>query len=326
MTDKNLTGQSETVLTAQSHLPRFKARKVILKEQLTLHSMMIPGVVLAVIFYIVPLVGLLMAFEKYDASRGIFGSQWVGGYQFRALFRRPDFLRATANTVIIAAWKIVFITVLSVGMALLINEIRQMWLKKTVQTVVFLPYFLSWALLGGIMTDMFSYSGSFNHFLSVFGISPEYWITSNKYFRAIVISTDVWKQLGYQVVVFLAAVVNIDPTLYEAARVDGANNRQLCRHITLPGIMSMIVLMSILNIGNIMNAGFEQILVMYSPSVYDTGDILDTMVYRIGLQQAGNSNQYSVATAIGLFKAVISCILFSFSYWLAYRLKGYKIF
>ena len=143
-----------------------------------------------------------------------------------------------------------------------------------------------------------------------------------QWFRLIVVATDVWKTLGYQVVIYLAAITNIDPTLYEAAKIDGANNTQLCLHITLPGLMSMIVLNAILNIGNIMNAGFEQILVMYNPSVYAEGDILDTMSYRIGLIDG----KYSLGTAIGLFKSLISCAVFSLSYYVAYKVKGYKIF
>lgn len=303
-----------------------KKRKINVKSQLEMHSMMVPGVILAVIFNIIPLVGIIMAFEMYDAALGFFGSPWVGGYQFRMLFSRPDFINATLNTIIIAFSKIVVITILSIGVALLINEITHLWLKKWIQTIIFLPYFLSWALLGGVMVEMFSLSGAFNHFLSYFGVEPVYWIISNKYFRTIIVATDVWKTLGYQVVIFLAAILNIDPSLYEAASIDGANSRQRVWHITMPGMMSIIVLMSILNIGNIMNAGFEQILVMYSPSVYDTGDILDTMVYRIGLLQAGSSSQYSVATAISLFKSVISCGFFAVSYYVAYKAKGYKIF
>ena len=306
-----------------------KSRKprVHIKEQLTFHSMMVPGVILAIIFQIVPMVGIVMAFEQYNVVQGFFGSPWVGMRNFYMLFNRPDFVRAVWNTVVIAFWKILFTSVLSIILALLINAVRIKNIKKTVQTILFLPYFLSWALLGNIMVNLFSLTGAFNNFLGIFGIKPVYWIISNTWFRTIIVASDVWKTIGYQIVVFLAAIVNIDPALYEAAKIDGANNTQLCFHITIPGIMSMIVLMCILNIGNIMNAGFEQILVMYNPSVYETGDILDTMAYRIGLGIGGGSTaQYSMGTAIGLFKSVISCAVFSLSYFLAYKIKGYKIF
>ncbi len=298
-----------------------KARKF--KEQLQIHSMIIPGIVLVIIFSFIPMIGVIMAFQDYNISKGIFGSKWVDVYNFKVLFNRPDFWQATANTVIIAFFKILAITVLSIVVALLINEVQNKKLKKIIQTTIFLPYFLSWALLGNIMVEMFSYSGSFNLFVRKLGIEPQYWIVSNKYFRTIVVLTDVWKTLGYQVVVFLAAINTINPQLYEAAKIDGANEWQLCRHITIPGIMSIIVLMSILNIGNIMNAGFEQILVMYSPSVYETGDILDTMAYRIGLM---GTMDYSRGAAIGLFKSAISCICFLIAYRLAFKVKNYKIF
>ncbi len=292
------------------------------KQQASLHAMMIPGIILAFIFSIVPLFGIVMAFEDYDISKGIFDSQWVDIYNFKLLFARNDFWDTTRNTVVIALWKIVLNSGLSILLALLINEVQHKTLKKAIQTVIFLPYFLSWVLLGNIMVEMFSTTGSFNLMLEAFGVAPRSWITSNTYFRTIVIVTDVWKTVGYQVVVFLAAITGIDPSLYEAGKIDGANHTQLCFHITLPGIMSMIVLMCILNIGNIMNAGFEQILVMYNPSVYDTGDILDTMAYRIGL----TGLQYSMGTAIGLFKSVVSCAFFAASYYIAYKAKGYRIF
>lgn len=293
-----------------------------LKRQFSFHVMMIPGILLAAVFSIAPLVGILMAFEDYDITKGLFGSQWVDVYNFKLLFSRDDFWTTTRNTVVIAFWKIVFNSALSILLALLINEVQHKTLKKAIQTVIFLPYFLSWVLLGNIMVEMFSTTGSFNLLLEKFGVEARSWITSNDYFRPIVIITDVWKTVGYQVVVFLAAITGIDPSLYEAGKIDGANYFQLCLYITIPGIMSMIVLMCILNIGNIMNAGFEQILVMYNPSVYSTGDILDTMSYRLGLT---NLN-FSMGTAIGLFKSVISCAFFAASYFIAYKVKGYRIF
>lgn len=268
--------------------------------------MLVPGVVLAFVFMILPMIGVVMAFQDYSMVKGFFGSPWVGFKYFIRIFNRPDFLTAMWNTVYIALLKIICMTVLSILFALLMNEIMIHPVKKTVQTVLFLPYFLSWVILGNIIIN----------------IVPTRLMQDGDWFRAIIISTDVWKTLGYQVIIYLATITNIDPTLYEAAKIDGANHMQLCRYVTVPGLMSMIVLNAILNIGNIMNAGFEQILVMYNPLVYDKGDILDTMSYRIGLLDL----DYSTGTAIGLFKSVIGCGVFSFSYWLAYKVKGYKIF
>ena len=299
-----------------------KASTHNLKAQLSMHVMMLPALIFAIVFSIFPLVGLIMAFQDYSPSKGLFGSQFVDIYNFTKLFNRPDFFSATWNTFIIAIAKIIATTILSIVIALLINEVQSQKLKKTIQVIIFLPYFLSWALLGNIFVEMFSLSGSFNLLLENLGIEGKYWITDNKWFRTIIVATDVWKNLGYQVVVFLAAITSINSSLYEAAEIDGAGHFQKCMHITLPGIKPMIILMCILNIGNIMNAGFEQILVMYNPSVYETGDILDTMGYRIGLL----GMDYSMGTAIGLFKSIISCICFIVAYRIAFKVSDYKLF
>lgn len=293
-----------------------------LKAQISMHTMMIPAMIFAVIFFLLPLFGLVMAFQDYSPSKGFFKSQFVDIYNFTKLFRRPDFFQAVENTVVIALAKIIAITILSIIIALLINEVQNNVLKKIIQTTIFLPYFLSWALLGNIFVEMFSQTGTVNYFLGFLGIEGQFWITSNKWFRFIIVLTDVWKTLGYQVVVFLAAITSINSNLYEAAEIDGAGYWQKCRFITVPGIKPMIILMSILNIGNIMNAGFEQILVMYNPSVYETGDILDTMGYRIGLI----GMDFSMGTAIGLFKSVISCICFIVAYRIAFKVSDYKLF
>ena len=293
-----------------------------LRAQISIHSMMIPAVVLALVFSILPLVGLIMAFQDYKPTRGLFGSQFVDVYNFTKLFHRPDFLSATRNTFVIAVLKIIAITILSIVVALLLNEIQNTKLKKVIQTTIFLPYFLSWAVLGSIFVEMFSLNGTFNYLLSMLNMKGKYWITDNNWFRVIIVATDVWKTLGYQVVVFLAAITTINSNLYEAAEIDGAGHWQKCMHITVPSIKPMITLMSILNIGNIMNAGFEQILVMYNPSVYETGDILDTMGYRIGLL----GMDYSMGTAIGLFKSVLSCICFIIASRIAFKVSDYKMF
>ena len=293
-----------------------------MKAQVSMHSMMVPAIIFAIIFALLPLVGLVMAFQDYSPTKGFFASKFVDIYNFTKLFARQDFLPVVRNTVVIAVAKIIAITILSIVIALLINEIQSNVLKKIIQTTIFLPYFLSWALIGNVFVEMFSQTGTINYYLEMIGIEGQYWITSDKWFRAIIVATDVWKTLGYQVVVFLAAITSINTNLYEAAEIDGAGHWQKCRFITLPGIKPMITLMCILNIGNIMNAGFEQILVMYNPSVYETGDILDTMAYRIGLLGL----DYSMGTAVGLFKSVISCICFIVAYRIAFKVADYKLF
>lgn len=298
--------------------PRLKTKT---KTQLTMYGMLLPSVLIATVFSIVPLFGLIIAFQKFEIGAGIWGSQFVDIYNFTRLFRRADFLQVLFNTVYIALWKIVLTSVLSVVTALLLNEMVTKHGKKLVQTIIFLPYFLSWALIGSVFVEMFGMDGVINIILGK--SEPIDFLASNTYFRPIIIMTDIWKNLGYQAVVFLAAITTIDPTLYEAAEIDGANRLQRCWHVTLPGIKSMIVLICVLNIGNIMNAGFEQILVMYNPLVYESGDILDTMSYREAMV---TGSDYSLSTAIGLFKGVINCILFAISYRIAYKVNGYTIF
>ena len=296
------------------------------KAQVSMHAMMLPSLIFALIFSIVPLFGLVIAFQKYKTYQGISGSKFVGTSNFESLFNQPNFWQVMNNTIVIAVAKIIAITVLSIVMALLINEVQNEKLKKIIQVTIFLPYFLSWVLIGGVFTDMFSSNGAVNNILKLFGMASEVnWLTKNEYFRGIIVLTDVWKNLGYQVVVFLAAMTGINANLYEAAEIDGAGHWQKCWHITIPGIKSMIVLMSILNIGNIMNAGFEQILVMYNDFVLPTGDILDTLAYRYAFPRGGLAD-YSFSTAVSLFKSVVSCIFFIIAYRIAFKVADYKLF
>lgn len=298
------------------------------KREWMLHTMMLPSIILLVLFTLLPLFGLVMAFQNFNPAKGLLGSQFVDFYNFKRLFMLPEFMPALTNTLIISVAKIVLTLIFSVGLALLLNEMMNVRYKKLVQTVLFLPYFLSWILLGGLILELFQLDGPINNILAtLFNAEPVNFLADNRFFRPIVIATDVWKNVGYQMVIFLAAITNINPSLYEAAEIDGANKPQLMKYITLPGITSMVILMSLLNVGNILNAGFEQILVLYNPVVYETGDILDTLSYRIGLgvgRQGGAD--YSLGTAVGLFKSAISCVLFAISYGLAYKFKGYRIF
>ena len=195
--------------------------------------------------------------------------------------------------------------------------------KRTVQTLIYLPHFLSWVILAGVFIDLLSPTeGIVNRFLGVFGLEPIYFLGDESWFPYTMVLTDVWKEFGFGTIIYLAALTGIDPTLYEAAVVDGAGRFRQTLHITLPGILPTIVLMTVLALGNVLNAGFDQIYNLLSPQVYSTGDIIDTMVYRLGLQQV----QYSTATAVGLFKSVISFALISVSYLLAYKFADYQIF
>ena len=293
-------------------------------RQIPLHSMLLPAVILVSIFSYIPLYGLKIAFQNFNVAEGIFGNSPYNGLDnFRYIFSLPSIGTVFKNTLIIAISKIVLGTFVAIIVALLLNECISKWVKKSVQTMIYFPYFISWVILAGVFTDILSPSdGIVNNLISALGGNPIYFLGDNKYFRWTLIVTDIWKTFGYNSIVYLAAITGIDPTLYEAASVDGAGRWKQMWHITLPGISTIIILMCILNMGNILNAGFDQVFNLYSPAVYDSGDIIDTMVYRLGLQGA----KFGPSTAVGLLKSVISLILISSAYFIAWKKFDYKIF
>jgi putative aldouronate transport system permease protein len=286
------------------------------------HLMLLPGMAFLFLFHIVPLGGVVIAFQNFKPVKGIFGSQFVGLDNFRRLFYLPDFWQILENTLLIAVGKIGMGMLMAVVFAVLLNECRSTVLKRLVQTSVYLPHFLSWVILAVMFSNLLSYGGVVNRFLGLFGMEPQMFLVSNKWFRSIAVLGDVWKEFGYNAVVYVAAMTSIDPGLYEAAKIDGANRWDRIWHITIPSILPTIILMMTLNMGQIMNAGFDEIFNLYSPLVYETGDIIDTYVYRVGL----TNMQYSFGTAVGLFKSVISFILLAGSYKLADKFAGYRIF
>ncbi|MBS6860742.1 MAG: protein lplB [Clostridiales bacterium] len=292
------------------------------KNEVRYHAMLFPGMIFLILFHLIPMVGIIMAFQNFQPAKGIFGSEWIGLENFRRIFLLPDSRQIIGNTVIIAVSKLVLGTIAAVVFALLLNECRNIVLKRIVQTSVYLPHFLSWVILAVMFSNLFSYTGVVNQVAGLFGAEPTMFLVSNKWFRPIMILGDVWKEFGYNSIVYVAAMTGIDPTLYEAGSIDGAARMQKILHITLPGILPTIVLMATLNMGQVLNAGFDQILNLYSPLVYETGDIIDTYVYRVGLLGL----QYSFGTAVGLFKSVISFALLVISYRLADKFAGYRIF
>ncbi len=274
-------------------------------EEKALHLMILPGMIILAIFVFAPLVGSMMAFENYIPAKGLLGSKWVGLENFKFIFSLPDSRQVFLNTLIIAFAKLVLNIIVPVTFAVLLNEIRAKFFKKTFQTIVYLPHFLSWVVLATVITNMFSLEGPFNAVIQAVGGSPIQFLADNHWFRKVIVGTDVWKEFGYNSVVYLAALTSIDPGLYEAASIDGANRWKQTIHITLPALMPTMVLMTALNLGNILNAGFDQIFNLYNPIVYETADIIDTYVYRIGMVE----RQYSIGAAVGLLKSVISFIL-----------------
>ena len=287
-----------------------------------LYVMILPSFVLAVIFCYVPLGGLVMAFQDYKPWLGISGSQFVGMDQFKQIFMFRESYQAIINTLVIAVAKIIFGLIVPIVMALLLNEVRNAGLKKGIQTLVYLPHFLSWITVAGMLRDILGLDGIVNAFLQKLGVEPIFFMGEAGMFRQIVVLSDLWKGFGFGMIVYLAAISNIDQSLYEAAEMDGANRWQQTMHITIPGIMPMIIVMATLSLGNVLNAGFDQIFNLYSPLTYSTGDIIDTYVYRQSLV----NGQYSFGTAVGLVKSGVGLLLTAVAYRLAYKFAGYRIF
>ena len=278
------------------------------KKHLALTLMFIPVIVYFVIFKYIPMGGIVIAFKNYKISKGIWGSAWCGLDNFTKAFNTPTFARAVRNTLEISGMKLLFGFPAPIILALMLNEVSHIRFKKTVQTITYLPHFLSWVVLAGMFQQLLSpNNGAVNSLLKqFFGVQESiYFLGNNKYFRGTLIVTDIWKNVGWSSILYLATISGIDPSLYEAATVDGASRWQCTRYITLPSLVSTIVIMLILSIGSIMDAGFDQVFNLYNSAVYQTGDIIDTYVYRYGL----GDMKYSLATAVGLFKNVIAFVL-----------------
>lgn len=287
-----------------------------------LHMMMLPGMIFIFLFKYMPLGGITIAFKEFLPGKGIWGSPWVGMENFEYMMALPDTKRVLWNTLFIAAAKIIVNFPVPIIVSILLNEIRSQKYKRTVQTIIYLPYFISWVILSGIIQDLFARGGIINQFLKMFGSSSIFFLGDKHAFIGVLIGTDVWKNFGYNTVVYLAAITGIDENLFEAARIDGANRFQQIWNVTLPGIAPIVTLMLILNLGNVLNAGFEQVFNLYNPLVYETADIIDTFVYRISLVEAN----YSLGTAVGLLKSVVSFILIVTSYSIANKYSDYTVF
>ena len=286
-----------------------------------LHLMILPGLLFILIFKYMPLGGITIAFKEFLPGKGIWGSPWVGLENFEYMLALPDTKRVMWNTLFIAAAKILINFPVPIIISILLNEVKNHRFKRSVQTIIYLPYFISWVILAGIIQDLFAKEGLINQFLGIFGAEPVFFLGNKYAFLGVLIGTDVWKNFGYNTVVYLAAITGIDETLYEAAKIDGANRFQQIWNVTLPGIAPIVVLMMILNLGNVLNAGFEQIFNLYNPLVYETADIIDTFVYRISLVEAN----YSLGTAVGLLKSVVSFILIVTSYKIANKYSDYTV-
>ncbi|QTH46844.1 sugar ABC transporter permease [Cohnella sp. LGH] len=292
-------------------------------REIPLHMMILPAFIFVFIYSYIPMFGIIIAFQNFTPVNGFLGSKYVGLDNFRYILQFPDIYQVLWNTIYIALMKIIGNLIVPILIALLLNELTKQFHKRAFQTIVYLPNFLSWVIVSGLIIDILSPSeGIVNKALNFVGIQEVFFLGDQTWFPFIMVITDIWKSFGFGTVIFLAALTGIDPTLYESSIVDGANRWKQTLHITLPGLKPVIILMTVLSLGNILNAGFEQIFNLYNPMVYATGDIIDTLVYRLGIVDA----QYSPATAVGLFKSVISFIMIALSYKLADKFANYRIF
>ena len=296
--------------------------KALKKRELPLHIMLVPAVLITLVYSYGPMFGLIIAFEKLNVAKGIFRSDFIGLENFIYVLKLNGIFQIIFNTFLISLLKISGMIIVPVFVSILLNEVANIFFKRFFQTLVYIPYFISWVVISGMLMDLLSPSnGMLNNFLKIFGIQPIFFLGDNFWFRITIVITDLWKNFGFGTVIFLAALTNIDNTLYEASNIDGANRWKQTIYVTLPGIRPIVILMTVLSLGNILNAGFEQIFTLYSPVVYQSGDIIDTFVYRLGLIDS----QYGPATAVGIFKSVVSTIFIVVSYKLADVWAGYKI-
>lgn len=309
--------------TAGKPPARHSQRKDKFLRELPLYVMLIPAVILVAIYSYGGMVGTVIAFQKFSPANGLFGSEWVGLQNFRNLFSMPNFWPVIRNTILISLAKMIGNIIVPVTFSLLLNEVSRSGLKRTYQTMVYLPNFLSWIILSGIFVDILSpSSGIVGRAFQAMGVQAPFFLGDPFWFPITMVITDVWKNFGFKSVIYLAALTGVDPALYESAAIDGAGRWRQTWHITLPGILSTIILMTVLSMADILNGGFDQIYNLYSAAVYSTGDILDTFVYRLGIERT----QFALSTAAGLFKSGVSLIFITASYWLADRFAGYRIF
>lgn len=274
-----------------------------------LYLLMLPVIVYFFIFNYLPMVGLTMAFQNYNPVRGLLGSKWVGLKNFIDFFTAPDFLRILRNTFVISSLNLAVGYPLTIMFALLINEIKNKYFKRTVQTISYLPYFIPIVVVCGLIIEFVSSNGVVTNFLVMLGFERQNLLLNPNYFWMINLVSDVWQGLGYGSIIFIAAISNISPELYEAAHIDGATRLQKAWYVTIPGIAPTIVVLLILRCGMLMSVGFDKILLLYNPSIYSTADVISTHVVRMGIERM----QYSYSTAVGLFNSVVGTTLFLIS-------------
>ena len=270
------------------------------------YLMLIPGLVYIIMFRYMPIIGSHIAFKDYKIFKGIWGSPWYGFQNFTRLFQSNSFLPVMRNTVILSFYKILFGFPVPIILALLLNEVTRIRFKRTIQTIAYLPHFISWVVIATLTHSLLSpVDGILNVVIQKLGFQPIFFLGDSRYFRGVLVVTDIWKEMGWSAIIYLAALAGIPLDMYEAATIDGASKMQKLRFITLPSLVPTIMIMLLLRVGGILNAGFEQVFTMYNAAVYDVADIIDTYVYRVGIKDT----RYGFSAAVGLFKSVIACAM-----------------
>ncbi|MDR6882425.1 ABC transporter permease subunit [Bacillus sp. 3255] len=270
-----------------------------------IYLMALPGLLYYAIHDYWPMYGATIAFKQYVPTKGIMGSPWVGFEHFAEFFNSYYFERIIINTLLISLYSIVFGFPMPIILALLLNEVRKKWFKGTVQTITYLPHFISVVIISGMLIEFSSKSGLFNDIIEWLGGSRENLLLQPGLFRLIFVSSGIWQEIGWGSIIYLAALTGISPELYEAARMDGAGRWKQLIHVTLPGITTTIVILLILRLGQVMNVGFEKVILLYNPATFETADVISTFVYRKGLIEAN----YSYSAAVGLFNSIINFII-----------------
>ncbi len=293
--------------------------KANLKPYIPIYLIMIPSLLLLFVFCYVPMAGLFIAFKNvspYGGIEGMLSAPWVGFDNFTRFFQSHYFWNIMSNTLVISLKRLLVTFPAPIILALLLNELRNQWFKKVVQTVSYLPHFISIVILSGLVVTMLTTNGGIvNKIITTLGGESVFFLGSPKYFQGVLVFSNLWKEIGWNSIIYLAAIAGIDLQQHEAAVIDGANRFQRAIYVTLPGISNIVVIMLILSVGKLLDAGFEQILLLYSPAVYNVGDIIDTYVYREGVTNL----QYSYTTAIGLFKSIIALILVGGTNWITHK-------
>ncbi|SFJ91511.1 putative aldouronate transport system permease protein [Paenibacillus sp. UNC496MF] len=292
----------------EASVPRTRIRAFMkeCRKSKVLFLFLLPAVVWYFVFYYIPMYGITIAFKDFQIMDGILGSPWVGFDHFSSMFNSPEFTRVLRNTLVISGLKLIFVSASGIVLAIALNELFHEKFKRIVQTISYLPHFLSWVIIGSLMIELLSpVSGLVNNVIKALGGKEIYFLADPDWFVPTIILSDIWQSIGWGSIIYLAAITGVDPQIYEAATIDGAGRFTKIWRVTLPAISNVIIIMMIFNIGNLMNAGFDQIFNLYNPRVYEVADIIDTYVYRLGLVQM----DYSFSTAVGLFKNAIGLTL-----------------